>query len=249
MCFKKVNDTVIQEIENEIRQSGCSIENELNKSVDMNCEVHNDSLIDIFGETFALNPSNFRFRAGDILLIKEIVAHVIKIVDGQGKNTGLFRFKYVTKRSRSKLQQNRRKLVPRKSISLNAQHAYNDQQLAQLKTQLFYKIRTHLDECGADQFVEIELLDEHIVNVFMENRKDENEKEFQKICGSITCVICVETGAKKMKPKRVYYDEYEGFWVTSNFEKHLKCSHNLQLPPGHRKKRVSNEKNMLLNLI
>lgn len=214
----------------------------MNKSIDMNCEVHSENLIDIFGETFASNPSNFRFRAGDILLIKEIVAHVINIVDGQGKNTGLGRFKYTAKRSRPNFQQNRRRLAPRKNISLNAQHSYNDHHLAQLKTQLFHKIRTHLDECGADQFVEIELLDEHIVDVFLETRTDDNKKEIQKICGTITCVICAEIKATKMKPKRVYYDEYEGFWVTANFEKHLMNIHHLKPPPGHRKKRVSTGK-------
>lgn len=45
-----------------------------------------------FGNSFQYDPAQFEFSPGDRLIIKEIVAHVLQIVDNGGKNKGLHHF-------------------------------------------------------------------------------------------------------------------------------------------------------------
>lgn len=54
---------------------------------------------DFFGEVFKKNPSRFKFRPGDIKLIKQIVEHVKQIIDGSGNNKGIEYFKIAPQES------------------------------------------------------------------------------------------------------------------------------------------------------
>lgn len=50
----------------------------------------------MYGKFYAKNPKNLKFLSGEIILIKELVAHVKSIADRNGVNTGLSHFKSST---------------------------------------------------------------------------------------------------------------------------------------------------------
>lgn len=99
MSFKSITDDDIKYCEQEVRKIGTSIQNQLNESADMNCEINDQYLVQTFG-TFSESPSQFHFLRGELSLIKQLNDHVKNIVDENGTNTGLERFKYKDKRPR-----------------------------------------------------------------------------------------------------------------------------------------------------
>lgn len=189
----------------------------------MNCEVDTDHLIDMFGEHFASNPSQFRFRSGDIILIKALVEHVREIVDKNGRNTGLNRFKFACKRKKPKRKKNQPRNVHEKIIEGNVQHV-DSKQIDMLKERLYERVCKCLEIYSAHRCIEIELyalIDRSIVDVQM-------DKTSQQIYGTIVCIICREKNERKNKPKRVYYDGESESWIISNFQTHLKRGHKLK---------------------
>lgn len=105
----------------------------------MDCEVDNENMIDIFGKKYAECPHEFRFERGAVLLIKEIVAHVIQIVDGNGKNSGLRRFKYKFKSNEKDEPLQRKTICSKSSIKKNDDSTIDEKRLSQLRTQLYKK--------------------------------------------------------------------------------------------------------------
>lgn len=225
LSFKSIDREKIKEIESKIQQNGIAIERELDQSMEMDCEVHNDNLIEMFGEHYADNPSQFRFRSGDIILIEELVDRVKTIVDSDG----LSRFKYDSKRKKQRP----------KNIKLNriahAQNVPNDvplmsnQRIEMLKELLFDKVQTcfaqySVHECAEIGFVEL-YEDRNIVDVQV--RKING---IVRTYGTIACLICREQN-ERAKPLRVFYrgsDESSSFWVISNYTKHLTKVHHLK---------------------
>lgn len=84
LAFKTINDADIDFVENRIRnthvEDGHSIE----------------YLTNIFGKTFASNPSQFQFLRGERKHITELIKHVKNVVDKDGINRGIHRFKPTT---------------------------------------------------------------------------------------------------------------------------------------------------------
>lgn len=86
MSFKTVGDEDIAYIEEHIKKKAIhAVRNDL------------ESLISIFGRSSASNPNDFQFHLGDIKLIKMLAEHVQKVVDENGVNKGLHRFKSIQK--------------------------------------------------------------------------------------------------------------------------------------------------------
>lgn len=50
LSFKNLTDADISCIEQKIRRNGEAIESELNKSVDMDCEINKQHMVEIFGK-------------------------------------------------------------------------------------------------------------------------------------------------------------------------------------------------------
>lgn len=219
MSFKSITEDDIKFCEQEIRKIGASIERQLDDSADMNCERNEDYLVKTFGKTFSENPSEFHFLRGEVSFIKQLVDHVKRTVDGNGANTGLDRFKYKEKRARKANRKQRAQFDAQhdapnmktndepKAEKNNMSHTVYE--LNQLKANLFGRIKMCFNTYQAS--VGVELFDESMVDVQIENNK---------IIGKVNCVIC-----KKNKPKKVYYDDVVGRWVTTNFKKHLQTSH------------------------
>lgn len=216
MSFKNITDDDIKYCEEEIRKIGASIEIQLNDSADMNCEKNEQYLVQTFG-IFSENPSQFRFQRGELSLIKQLVEHVKEIVDGNGMNTGLERFKYKDIRPRKA----RSKRVPAdahpNTKRYNAANAHanvmqtQENEPNELKANLFGRIKMCLDNYQSG--IDVELLDENIVDIQINNNK---------VTAKVDCVLC-----ENSKPKKIYYDCVSGNWVITNFQKHLKTSHHL----------------------
>lgn len=243
LSFKSITDDDIQYCENEIKKNGESIENQLNDSAHMNCEINKQYLVQTFG-SFSENPSQFHFLRGEISLIKQLVDHVKNIVDENGPNTGLERFKYKNKQARKarckqRLQSNEesKQSNPNNLIqqttepdAANAQEDYISTQNSGTKilsSSLFSRVKICLDSYQLAD-LDVEQLDESIVTVQYENNK---------IVGKIVCIIC-----PKKTPKKVFYDQKSGHWVITNFQKHLQNSHKL-VPaiPARKQQKFDNE--------
>lgn len=221
MSFKNITDDDIKYCEEEIRKIGASIEIQLNdtqdESADMNCEKDEQYLVQTFG-TFSENPSKFRFQRGELSLIKQLVEHVKEIVDGNGMNTGLERFKYKdirprkarSKRAQADVHPNTKRYNVANSHANVMQTRENEPD--ELKANLFCRIKMCLDNYQAG--IDVELLSENIVDIQIDNNK---------VTAKVDCVLC-----ENKKPKKIYYDCVSGNWVITNFQKHLKTSHHLR---------------------
>lgn len=191
----------------------------------MNCESDEQHLIDIFGIDNAQIPSEFKFRRGDIVLIKALVTEVNKIIGEKGYNTFQCQIKNRKRRGKqsktdsnpnirsNKMRQKSENAITVKSNNISTQH---------FKRSLFAKIQECLDQYSAHRLVEYDYLDENTVAVRQENGN---------IFGSVTCIICQHL-KKKNNPKRMYYHEKNdlkesSYWVISNFHAHLR-THGLK---------------------
>lgn len=226
LSFQLINPTTIKDIESKIQRNGIAIERELDKSMDMDCEVNDDNLIEIFGEKFANNPSQFRFRDGDIILIQELVVRVKQMVD----NNELFRFKHESKRKKSKrtnIQSHR--TMHGKNVPIN------NERFKMLKELLFEKVKVCFEQYTIDEYVELGFHDMFEDRSIVDVQVCQKNK-IEQIYGTIVCLICREQNGKA-KRLRVYYrdgDESSSFWVMSNYTKHLTRTHHLT--PIHTKK-------------
>lgn len=117
MSFKDVNEVDIENVEKYIKNDALqSAIDKLEQSVEGEFESVSfclqDQIIEIFGEIHASNPSKFKFERGDKIRIRNIVAYVKDVVDGDGKLKGLCHFemkrKIKPKNSLMPLQQKRK---------------------------------------------------------------------------------------------------------------------------------------------
>lgn len=222
--MKNINDGRLEIVEKCVSDDGPAIvERKLN---DPN-HVHftkDKILVDIYGDTYSSAPEKFCFRDGDKMLIKELVEHVRKIVDGNGVNTGLHFFKIKVK----KPHKHRLPKVSSKNIQpmddkfkIESDDIENTNNTSEMKLDLLHKVKMCWINHGADELADIGHLDDKIIHVTIENGKT---------YGNITCVICRDTKKKKKNDKcRVSFCSIKNYWIMSNFAKHLHDYHRLKL--------------------
>lgn len=165
----------------------------------MDCEIDDDYMNKTFG-TYAKNPSDFRFKRGDLKLINELVPYVKNIVDEKGPNTGLSRFKFVEKKARKPrrirpkqcdakipIKKNEHKMpqlnlneektseegMDRNNAQVSTKREPNDIHL--IKSSLFERIKICLQRFCPD--VDVDNLDETIIKV----QFDENNEIFGSV--------------------------------------------------------------------
>lgn len=85
LSFKNINDEHISEVEQFMRV----------KFNDKSFQKPSQSKENLFGKIFANDPERFQFLPGERLLIKELVAHVKRIVDNGGINNGMQHFQKI----------------------------------------------------------------------------------------------------------------------------------------------------------
>lgn len=85
LSFKTIDDKDISYVQEHIKKKSEIVNND------------KQSRTNIFGRSFASSPRHFQFHLGDIKLIKMLVEHVQRIVDENGVNSNLHRFKLIQK--------------------------------------------------------------------------------------------------------------------------------------------------------
>lgn len=220
LSFKSITDDDIAFCEQKVREIGTSIENQMNSSRDLDSDFEFDEqyLTQTFGN-FSDKPGQFRFLRGELSLIKQLVEHVKNIVDVNGSNTGLDRFKYKEKRKRNARCKQTVDLgiQPDASANTDVTNIQKNDLPAQssepndLKADLFGRIKDCLVKYQAG--IDVELLEENIVCV---------STNANRIAGEVNCVLC-----KNCEPKKIYYNRVTGNWVIGNYQKHLRTKHHL----------------------
>lgn len=217
LTFKNITNDDIDSVENFIKNdalnylSSITALNESERSGFVKEDevlVDNQQLIDYFGKLYASQPQNFRFQSGDRILIKALVERVKDIVDKNGINAGLKKFKNkknIKTKSKSKKQES------------------TTQSTLDLKIELTERVKKCMFSYGADKEFNIHLENDiniDIVTVCVENGL---------VNGTVRCIICDKQKKRKNLLKKVHYSSGSKWpgWVLSNFAKHLKC-HGLE---------------------
>lgn len=206
LVFKDLADTDITKIEQFMREKALDeFATTLSKSFDEDCDalVHEEQMVEIFGEKYASCPEKFQFLPGEVKLLKVLASHVKDLVDGNGVNIGLAQFS-------DKKKKNKKKNVVPNRIAKNRSQKSIKISRQQLNSQLFERLLICLNAYG----VNVNDWSEHSVEV-----------DASGSYGNVQCSLCDENE----KPKRVFYQmrSRSGFWVFSNFNKHLENVHSL----------------------
>lgn len=229
----------INQVEQFMRNEGLNyLEKKLRAKIDETADflLYNDQCIDYFGETYANDPSNFRFEIGDKKLIRFLRDHIIKNQDSKGsKYMRRFRKKksrtekLIDRRQRMKNRVNKTDhenvVENRKRSVVNYSDGDNDDEYLQgLRDKLFQSLGNYLKSFVIQENV-LEKFSQNNVSVAIVNGA---------IIGEVFCFICEnghdeKTKKAKLKGKKVYYEVTNSskFWVCSNFGKHLKNAHKI----------------------
>lgn len=182
--------------------------------------IEEETLREYFGEAYASEPEQFQFMPGDIKLIKQLIAHVKKLVDEKGENKGLKLFepkKCASVPSHKTAEQ----MASAENQSLSVEVSTSKEDEAKLKSSLFEKIMHTMKQYNVNEYVELGCVADSIVAIHIND---------SLIHGEVDCVMCQRMPeTKDVKPKSVSYVRKQNsqYWVISNFTTHLKRSHKL----------------------
>lgn len=226
LSFKDLDDTDIAAVESFVKEKTLKIlQQKLSESInEENCDVlvDDEELEQYFGPVYMHAPVKFKFLPGEIKLIKQLAAHVKRLVDANGLNTGLknFKPKRILKRA---IGNNPNILGTQITDTANSfdEKAFNELE-PDLKSSLFAKVIEILKQYKVDKEVNINDISSNTVSVVVKNNQ---------IYGDIHCVLCQnDSKENKQNPKRISYKCMNGykFWIPSNFTTHLKNIHGLR---------------------
>lgn len=223
--MKNIDDDRLTNVEKFVRDNGLEIIERRLQSHSNIAEAKSQMLVDIYGDTYHAAPDRFCFRDGDRMLIKELVEHVKKIVDGNGINTGLHQFKMKVKKTRQRrlpIAATHATQGIAHELKIKSENISESDKLLEMKTDLLRKVEMCLINHGAEKLADIADLGDEMVHV-----TDENSRMY----GSIECVICRDGNKKKKKKSnyRVSYCPIKNYWVMSNYAKHLVDYHRLKI--------------------
>lgn len=244
VSFKAIDDTDIDAVEKSVREQTLKyLENKLSESINVSdCDVlvDDDQLEEYFGPFYKFAPSKFTFLPGEKKLIKQLVLHAQKIIDGNGINSGLKQFK--PKRALKRKCSNNSPIELDTQIT-NATKKIDENEfeslLPRLNSSLFAKVNEILMQYKADEIINTENISPNIVSVVYKNGQ---------VYGDINCILCQnESKANKQNPKRISYkiNNSSQFWVTSNFTTHLKKRHGLSANKKKPKERKPQPKSVI----
>lgn len=222
------------QVEKSVRDEGLLyVERHLKKEFDDTVDLlmDEDHLVNYFGETYASDPSNFRFEIGDKKLIKYLRDHIQDSAKQKG-NKYLRRF---CKRGRKRTQKKSHKEA-QKELNSNDQNEVNNENYPPddenyRRIEKYDQLRGKLFN-GVNELMQSFVIDDSILESFNLNSVSVKMTD-GKIYGEIICAVCENDPKKKRKimSKRVFYENGNGskFWVLANFKKHLKNVHKLEL--------------------
>lgn len=164
-------------------------------------------MIDIFGEKYASMPAKFKLQPGEIMLIREPVKHVKKIVDNGGENMGLHHFKERKRKMKPinvTSKQNRNEIgnvidpIDRTGEKpLDISETEMESQHSELKSKLFSLCLENMQAFKVHEQL-IKQFNEHMIHL---RWNDVAVRHFQSPGSS--------------------------YWILSNYKKHLEKVHNL----------------------
>lgn len=207
ISFKNITDGHIRQVESFIKGKCLIIlQNRLSESFGEECDalVAENDMQDHFGMYADGDVSLFEFQAGDVVLIKELVHHVNRIINEKG------------------LHHFRKRLATQKVAEVKPMK--NTIEIVDLKSQLLQKVIALF--AAANQLNDTTFAIEEINEDFVSIHNDDG----RQIHGEIVCIACNIDRKEKSKPKKISYNidrNGNGCWVMSNFKKHLERSHHL----------------------
>lgn len=224
LSFKDLDNTDIVAVEYFVREKTLKIlQQKLSNSInEENCDVlvDDEELEQYFGPVYMQAPAKFKFLPGEIKLIKELAAHVKRLVDVNGLNIGLKQFK--PKRMLKRAIGKNSNVLGTQVTNTNGFDEKNLNELfPDLNFSLFAKVIEILKQYKVDQEVNINNISSNTVSVVVKNNH---------VNGDIYCVLCQnDLKGNKQNPKRISYKCMNGykFWIPSNFTTHLKNIHGL----------------------
>lgn len=217
LAFKDLNDKDIEKIEKYMRERALEFVASIHESVDTTCNVllDNEQLTDIFGERYSTCPEQFQFLPGQINLIKILVSHVKKLVDGDGENMGLSQFNAKKKRAPKKttnLLQALNRIDDHRHTDRTT--AINEASHDLLVDQLYEKLLTCLISHGVDT-----------TNM----NKNSVEVDESGAHGDIHCALCPNSEIQRVFYHSANSSRKRSYWVMSNYNRHLEKIHKLKI--------------------
>lgn len=189
ISFKDIDDVDIDAVETYIKNHALeNVTSQLEKSIGDECQalLDDDQLVEIFGEKYAPNPSEFKFLRGDRVKIRSIAAFLKERVDGNGNLTGLAPYKMKTKKKKKQ----RMVSTTHKSACLPAKNNLHVKSIEEMKSGLFERIKQCLESFN----INTTDLPTDIVDI-----------EPNRVIGLVQCILCKNESKKMLKPKRVFY--------------------------------------------
>lgn len=189
MAFKAITDDEISKAERFVREKTLSIlqknmNDSINEGGDCDVLIDDEQLRDYFGDLYAQDTISFKFEAGDILLIKELVDYVKQVADRNGKNTG---FRYFINENISVPKKSR---APKSNAVVLVDHQ---------------KLKMDLEE-KVSKCIQLHVSGIKLNSLNMEQVAVELFTEGEKFYGDIFCNVCKAENKINQKPKRVYYN-------------------------------------------
>lgn len=239
--FKKITDDHITEIETYIREDALNVHSaklseslgEFDAENEFEVLLGDDEMIDIFGEKYASMPAKFKLQPGEIMLIRELVKHVKKLVDNGGENMGLNHFKerkrkmkpinVTSKQNRNEIENVSDPIDRTGKKSLAISETEMESQHSELKSKLFSLCLENMQAFKVHEQL-IKQFNEHMIQLRWNDGV---------ISGSIECILCKndkENHSKKKKDSysvRYFQSPGSSYWILSNYKKHLEKMHNL----------------------
>lgn len=221
--FESLTEDEIDQIEQIVREKGIDfVEKKINGRDQVFTE---EQLIDFFGETYASDPSYFRFEIGDKKLIRILRDHLIKQKNEKGvKYMRRFRKKpdfQKPKKTKFDHGDDTLKIEAKYAIKDDTFTVDDDDLCHQLSANLFERMKVYMETFGTDDAI-MQKIDSNIVSVKIVD---------ELIIAEVLCAVCQHdpTKKRKLKGKRVFYKGGEGskYWVLSNFGQHLKNVHKM----------------------
>lgn len=215
----------IGQIEKCVREDTLAyLENKMKINFDCDEVLHEDLLVDYFGDLYASDPTKFRFEIGDIKLINLVRDHIKSQYEKNGA-------KYLRRFKEKKV----RKMKPKNGVDSksndalielsypeenddgNDSHSMNCQSLS---IQLVERLKVYLLKFKINASI-IQQVNLNTVTVEVLERGG--------IIAGVYCMLCQkEKPKKKLRPMKVYYkNDGKGskYWVLSNLGQHINKSH------------------------
>lgn len=212
--MKNLDEAALDYVETFVKNDLTAILEEKRKNA--NEETTNNEMF--FGKTYSSSPESFKFSLGEKYQLKEIAAFVTKIIGSEG-------IAYFGDMKKKKYG-----IQGLPTIDTHFGRLFVDDEAEEIICESINELKTKL---LTDIIAIFEALnvDKTKINEFSADMIDVQEK-YGSVNAIIKCILCETDNhnkTKKAKTEQKVSTKRNGdklYWITSNFKKHLKTSHN-----------------------